>query len=266
MTRIRHIAFAAGDPGNLADFYSAAFNMTVTERGAAGDVWLTDGYMDIALFPESAALPRGIRHFGFALAPDEKPAVDRKLADRDCRTFDPATGLPAVNRRFGDDAVHDPDGNRIDLAARADPVPPVGARPRIQHLAFFTERPDLLAGFYCDVFGMTLTGVTGRNAHWVTDGYVNVALLFKRRDDQPRGINHFGFIIDAAAKSEIYGKLDDFGIEVFQPGTNNDRPFVEDGALDVEGNRFDISTAVREIDEEMARPREGIKPLVATDG
>jgi len=265
MTRIRHIAFAAGDPGELADFYTTAFGMAVTERGGAGDVWLTDGYMDVALFPESAAMPRGIRHFGFALAADEKPDVYRKLADRKRRTFSPSAGLAAGNRTFGEDAVHDPDGNRIDLAARADATPAVGARPRIQHLAFFTERPDLLADFYCDVFGMTLTGVTGRNAHWVTDGYVNVALLFKRRDDQPKGINHFGFIIDAAAKSEIYGKLDDFGIEVFQPGTNNDRPFVEDGALDIEGNRFDISTAVREIDEEMARPRDGIEPLVATD-
>ncbi len=263
MARIRHIAFIAEAPREVADFYATVFGMKVTGNGDGGDVWLTDGYMEIAFFPECATASKGIHHFGFALAEDEKPAIYEKLAARDRRPFDPATDLAGADRIFGADAIHDCDGNRVDLAVGADPAP-VGDTPKIKHLAIFTERPDQLAEFYCDVFGMTLTGVTGRGAHWVTDGYVNVALLYKRRENQPEGINHFGFIIDEAAKPGVYGRLDELGIKIFQPGNNNDRPFVEDGALDIEGNRLDISTAVRKIDAEMARPRAVMESESAT--
>ena len=260
MALIRHIALIANNPGKLADFYTNVFNMTVTETGDGGDVWLSDGYMGVALFPKSGVLPKGIHHYGFTLSDGEKPGIYDKLAARDCRPFDPGTGLLRTDRRFGEDAVNDSDDNRIDLVVGADPTPVAGAgteaeTPKIKHIAFFVERPDLLAEFYCDVFGMTLTGVTGRNAHWVTDGYVNVALLFKTKEKQPKGINHFGFIIQPESKPHVYGELDACDVKVFQPAINNDRPFVEDAALDPEGNRFDISTAVREIDAEMARPR-----------
>ena len=222
----------------------------------AANVRLSDGYMNFTVFPDSATNSRGIHHFGFALTEDEKPAIYEKLAKHDRAPFDPATDLPATDRTFGDDAIHDADDNRVDLAVNED-IPSAGETPKIKHIALFTERPDRLAEFYCDVFGMTLTGVTGRGAHWVSDGYVNFALLYKRSEKQPKGINHFGFVIDEAAKPGIHEKLDNLGIKIFKPAINNDRPFVEDGALDVEGNRFDISTAVREIDAAMARPRVG---------
>jgi len=254
MALIRHIALIAENPRDVADFYSDVFGMTITAQGDGGEVWLTDGYMDFALFPTGGTKDRGIHHFGFVLDDEEKSAVYEKLARLDCLPFDSATDLPATDRRFGDDAFFDTDGNRIDVAVGCGPASDREG-PKIKHIALFTEHPDKLAEFYCGVFGMTLTGMTGRGAHWVSDGYVNFALLFKRSEKQPKGINHFGFVIDEAAKPVIYGKLEDRGVKIFQPGTYNDRPFVEDGALDVEGNRFDISTAVREIDAEMARPR-----------
>jgi predicted enzyme related to lactoylglutathione lyase len=264
MALIKHIALIAEDPRKVAEFYANVFDMTITGVGDGGDLWMTDGYMEFALFPLNGTNPKGIHHFGLALAEDEKAAIYDKLAKRDRLPFDPATDLPATDRSFGDDAILDADGNRVDLAIGASAAASDNT-PKIKHIALFTEQPEELAEFYCDVFGMTLTGVTGRGAHWVSDGYVNFALLFKRSEKQPKGINHFGFVIDEAAKPAIHEKLSDLGIKIFQPAINNDRPFVEDGALDIEGNRFDISTAVREIDTEMARPREE-KELEPADG
>jgi catechol 2,3-dioxygenase-like lactoylglutathione lyase family enzyme len=263
MARIRHIALIAENPGKVSEFYTSVFGMTVTQQGEGGDIWLTDGYMGFTLFPMDGTTPKGIHHFGFTLGEDERPAIYEKLVARDRLPFEATAGLPARCRTFGDDAIYDADDNRVALAVGADPAP-VGNSPKIKHIALFTERPDVLADFYCDVLGMTLTGVTGRGAHWVTDGYVNFALLFKRNEEQPKGINHFGFIIDPDAKPEIYRMLDDRGIEIFQPGTKTDRPFVEDGALDIEGNRFDLTVALRKIDEEMARPKDDIELALAT--
>ena len=254
MALIKHIALIAEDPRKVADFYTNVFGMTIAGQGDGGEIRLTDGYMDFALFPKSGTTSKGIHHFGFAFAEDEKPGIYEKLAKHDRLPFDPATGLSKTDHPFGDDAILDADGNRVDLAVGSRTAS-AAETPKIKHIALFTERPDKLAEFYCDVFGMTLTGVTGRGAHWVCDGHVNFALLFKRNEKQPKGINHFGFVIEEASKPGVYGKLDDLGIKIFQPAVNNDRPFVEDGALDVEGNRFDISTAVREIDANMARPR-----------
>ena len=137
---------------------------------------------------------------------------------------------------------------------------------KIKHIAIFTEDPDKLAEFYKDVFGMTITGKTGRGAVWMTDGYMDVALLWKRAEMKvPKGINHFGFTIEKAEKDAIYGKLKTRGIDIFQPG--QDRPYVEDAAKDPDGNRFDMTSAMRKIDEEMARPRteEELKRLTTAE-
>jgi hypothetical protein len=155
--------------------------MTVTQQGDGGDIWLTDGYMDFTLFPMDGTTPKGIHHFGFALGEYEKPAIYEKLVARDRAPFEATTGLPARCRIFGDDAIYDADDNRVALAVGTD-SDQAGDSPKIKHIALFSERPDVLAEFYCYVLGMTLTGVTGRNAHWVTDGYVNFALSFKRNE------------------------------------------------------------------------------------
>ncbi len=124
---------------------------------------------------------------------------------------------------------------------------------RIKHIAIFTKDPDKLAEFYKDVFGMKITGKTGRGAVWITDGYMDVALLWSRTENMPMGINHFGFTVEADEKDAIYGKLGERGIDIFQPG--RDRPYVEDAAKDPDGNRFDMTSAMRKIDADMARPR-----------
>ena len=125
---------------------------------------------------------------------------------------------------------------------------------KIKHIALFTKNPRQLAQFYIDTFGLTLTGETGLGGVWITDGYIDFAVLPYRNERTPLGINHFGFTIEPEEKAAIYGKLEARGHKIFQPG-NGDRPYVEDATKDPEGNRFDMTGSMREIDPEMMRPR-----------
>ena len=64
----------------------------------------------------------------------------------------------------------------------------------IRHIAIFSEDPTALAKFYGEVFGMKVTGVDDLGNAWVTDGYMDVALLRRRFEKAPKvGINHWGF-------------------------------------------------------------------------
>ena len=76
MARIRHIAIFSDDPEHLAKFYVEVFGMTVkgkTEDG--GSVWMTDGYMDIALLKRTSELaPEGVHHFGITACTSVSPS------------------------------------------------------------------------------------------------------------------------------------------------------------------------------------------------
>lgn len=110
----------------------------------------------------------------------------------------------------------------------------------IRHLAILTDDPQKLAEFYIDVFGLKITGTGFYGAVWLTDGHIDLALI-KRDGDRAAGINHFGFTLSEAEKEGVYGKLAQRGIQPFNPGPN--RPYVEEAARDVDGNRFDLSTS-----------------------
>src|SRR5437763_1986954 len=77
MARIKHIAFYAEDPQRMADFYVEVFGMKITRKGKddAGNpvsVWVTDGYMDVALIKARGKMKPGINHFGWTLEAAEK--------------------------------------------------------------------------------------------------------------------------------------------------------------------------------------------------
>jgi hypothetical protein len=68
MAKIRHLAFFADSPEEMAKFYVNAFGFEITGRGVAS-VWLTDGYLDIAL----------LKRAGITLEADEQPGVYERL-------------------------------------------------------------------------------------------------------------------------------------------------------------------------------------------
>ena len=91
---------------------------------------------------------------------------------------------------------------------------------------------------------------------WVTDGYMDVALIKRKREKAPRGLHHFGFTLDESEKPEVYEKMKKLGLNPFDPRAEDptvDRPFVEDAAFDPDGNRFDLSTGMRDIETERAK-------------
>jgi predicted enzyme related to lactoylglutathione lyase len=115
MAKIRHIAIFSDDPANLAEFYADVFEMKIQGKSKEGAVWMTDGYMDIALLPRRHELaPQGVHHFGITVDLDEKEGVYRRLKARGHAPMKPPPGRPYV-----EDAVKDADGNKFDISTSA---------------------------------------------------------------------------------------------------------------------------------------------------
>jgi catechol 2,3-dioxygenase-like lactoylglutathione lyase family enzyme len=122
---------------------------------------------------------------------------------------------------------------------------------KIKHIAIFSENPKKLAEFYVEVFGMKITGQDDLGNAWVTDGYMDVALLGRRTEKAPpKGIHHWGFTIEPAEKAGIYEKMKKYGITPYSPYVDSPeahRPYAEDAVKDPDGNRFDVSTGMRAV-------------------
>src|SRR5574341_305926 len=75
MAKIRHIALTTGSPDKTAAFYKEAFGLQEVRRSPSGAVFLTDGYINLAILnwktDEDADVGangphyNGIHHFGF---------------------------------------------------------------------------------------------------------------------------------------------------------------------------------------------------------
>ena len=112
---------------------------------------------------------------------------------------------------------------------------------KIRHIAIFSDDPSKLAEFYADVFDMKINGKSKEGAVWMTDGYMDIALLPRRHELAPQGVHHFGITIDADEKLGVYERLKERGHMPMKPPPG--RPYVEDAVKDADGNKFDISTS-----------------------
>ena len=54
MPKIRHLAVMCMNPEKLAKFYCEVFDMEEVGRGRTGGVFLSDGYMNLALLHQQA--------------------------------------------------------------------------------------------------------------------------------------------------------------------------------------------------------------------
>lgn len=109
---------------------------------------------------------------------------------------------------------------------------------KIKHIAIVTMDPPKLAEFYRDVFDMKILHSSNNGATYLTDGYINLALLPNKAEGKPNGLNHFGFEIDDQA--EIAAKMEAAGVKA--PGQRpRNRPYAETRGCDPEGNNFDLS-------------------------
>lgn len=137
---------------------------------------------------------------------------------------------------------------------------------KIRHIAIFAEDPKTLADFYARIYGMKITGESQGDV-WVTDGYMDVALIKRKREGAPKGIHHFGFTLEPEEKPFVYVEMKKLGLEPTDPradGLGVDRPFVEEKGEDPEGNRFDLTLGKRDMDEEKKLRGEKYKKAAAT--
>src|SRR5262249_16188155 len=154
--KLVHIAVRSGEPRLLADFYKRAFGLReVLSNRRAVDLW--DGYLFLAINPPSANGPMGLNHFGFLVDNVDalRPVLERAGASQ-------VNARPAASS-FTDWRVHDPEGNPIDLSTRGyDTIPAErlekpsadGAMNAVRRLVILTKKPEHLAEFYMDVFGL----------------------------------------------------------------------------------------------------------------
>jgi catechol 2,3-dioxygenase-like lactoylglutathione lyase family enzyme len=111
MARIRHVAFYTKDPERAAEFYCKAFDLTVVRRNERGNVWLSDGYINVALIKRTSGI--GINHLGFKVD-DLESAKDRLLElDAEVEIETPTEGVTAAEYK-----LKDPDGNWLDISER----------------------------------------------------------------------------------------------------------------------------------------------------
>lgn len=111
MAKIRHLAIVTTDPAKLADFYEKALGLEVQQRADNGNVFMTDGYMTVALLQNKAeGKPSGLNHFGFQV--EDMDEISTRIE---------AAGVPApvqrpADRHYAETRAFDPDGNNFDLS------------------------------------------------------------------------------------------------------------------------------------------------------
>src|SRR5690349_8102495 len=70
MAKIKHIAITCRDQEKVADFYKKTFGMVEVWRHNAANnpkvygLYLSDGYINLAILPAREGAPEGINHFG----------------------------------------------------------------------------------------------------------------------------------------------------------------------------------------------------------
>jgi catechol 2,3-dioxygenase-like lactoylglutathione lyase family enzyme len=114
------------------------------------------------------------------------------------------------------------------------------AKPaRIKHIAFITLDPERMARFYTEVMGLEILHRGDNGSVFLTDGYLNIALLPNKAEGKANGLNHFGFEVDDV--EAVAHRIEKFELE--RPRKRPaDRHYAEYRATDPDGNNFDLST------------------------
>jgi len=111
MARIRHLAIKSTNPERLGEFYEKAFGLEIIHRSPNGGVYMTDGYLTLALLKSRPGdMPPGINHFGFQV--DDARELTKKLVDMDI----PAPTMRPASTPFAELRGMDPDGNLFDIS------------------------------------------------------------------------------------------------------------------------------------------------------
>ena len=129
MAKIRHIALTTANPSAVAEFYKEAFDMEEVRRSPQGAVFLTDGYINMAILnhktDEDADVGNngpnynGIHHFGFLV--DDLDAASKKIEAAKGKHLTAREGLrtemsPMGGRNNFEMKWEGPDGVVVDIS------------------------------------------------------------------------------------------------------------------------------------------------------
>ncbi len=117
---------------------------------------------------------------------------------------------------------------------------------RIRHIAIFAKDQAKMIEFYTKTFGMKVVhhhfseGHKDREAFYLSDGYINLAIL-PAREDRAEGLDHFGFQVDSREATAT--RALQMGAAQGPEGTPRDGRFAEAFIRDPSGVRVDLSEA-----------------------
>lgn len=220
---IGYMAIVSEQPEILARFYAKHFGMWQLGTSAAGDISITDSYLNVSLLKKRSGVEGesgrdGLSHFGISI--DNVRELERRLEEfAPDATLEPESG----DLHHGEYRVHGPNGLPISLSIKNFGVSGSPRMlPRIRHMAFnFPKIQDDQLEFLTKVFGFQEVKLSltrrdqGRSSRFCGDGSINVALLaldpefsgggrqdwdYRDQAEKARltkeGFNHFGFLVE----------------------------------------------------------------------
>lgn len=110
---------------------------------------------------------------------------------------------------------------------------------RIRHIALYSEDPDREASFYVQAFDLKEVRRSPSGSVFLSDGYINIALLKSKGDAVAKGLHHFGFQVESLESTQDRLRQIEPGIEIVAP--HDSVTFAEYKLKDPDGNPFDIS-------------------------
>ncbi len=117
-------------------------------------------------------------------------------------------------------------------------------RAHISYIAFLSDNPERLAGFYNTYFGLQEIGRSSADDVSMTDGFYNLTFLKRRselgEDHDEIGLHHFGLAIDDIHDFE--GKLEEFAPSADIQAESGDVHHGEYRYLDPNGLTISLST------------------------
>ena len=102
--KIRHIALRTANPEELSLFYEKTFGFVIVGRTPGGAIYMSDGYMNLALLTPKEGRPSGIDHFGIQV--DSFEPIKAQTA------VEPAYQVPGQHSEY---MIRDAEGNRVDV-------------------------------------------------------------------------------------------------------------------------------------------------------
>jgi catechol 2,3-dioxygenase-like lactoylglutathione lyase family enzyme len=128
--KIRHIALFAKDQETTVEFYKKTFGMyevarPVGEPGQKRGIFMSDGYINLAILPWSEGKPEGIHHFGFEVD-DIYKTEKAALGSGALRGID----IRPKDGRFAEAGIVDPTGTGVDLSTAGWRTAPTDAEEK----------------------------------------------------------------------------------------------------------------------------------------